>query len=478
MLIAVASTLLCLLELSTVASAAPRRHHHKHPHRLTVRHHCTHPGDFALTFDDGPHPYTSQVLDILKSQNVPATFFINGDSGFGHVLQYTNELKRMLKEGHQIAHHTYSHPNLVTEVKGEEDLADEVFRLERELVRLVGVAPAYFRAPYGAITERQVEVMAQFGFHAVVKWNIDSEDYNHPDLTPSNINLSLAHYQTALSNASPQTHSFIALNHDVQPVTANVEGGSDFLVRVVELVREKGYRKVDHDDLQVPTPIHSANLPSRATTPPPPLAMNDRGNYRRHAFDMNFDSLGSDPDSPPRPDPHVYLNDAVNEQVSAGVADDMVQADVSRVLIIYTGGTIGMKNTPQHGYTPCPGYLSRTLASMVRFHDPTGFGFASLEPEKRNIQSPYSSLTNPVNIVVRYPDNTPGPGATAIGTPAVSATTTSRSMSGGESGTSYEEPGVKSPTKRNAASGSANHFVINGTPVVRSRKPVSILNVA
>ncbi|KAJ3082489.1 chitin deacetylase [Quaeritorhiza haematococci] len=211
---------------------------------LSITYTCHTPGDFALTFDDGPHPYTRQVLDVLKSKSAPATFFVNGDNGFGHISQYATELRRMLDEGHQIAHHTFSHPNLVREVHGDEALADQIFRLERELVGLVGIAPAYFRPPYGEINERQLDLMGQYGFRAVVNWNINSEDYEHPAVTPENIDRALSHYHTALSNASPQTNSFIALNHDIQPVTADVQGGSNFVARVIDLVRGAGYRLV------------------------------------------------------------------------------------------------------------------------------------------------------------------------------------------------------------------------------------------
>ncbi|CEG68248.1 Putative L-asparaginase [Rhizopus microsporus] len=50
----------------------------------------------------------------------------------------------------------------------------------------------------------------------------------------------------------------------------------------------------------------------------------------------------------------------------------MVAPDVSRVLIIYTGGTIGMKHTPEHGYIPLPNYLAESLSKVKRFHDPQG----------------------------------------------------------------------------------------------------------
>lgn len=67
---------------------------------------------------------------------------------------------------------------------------------------------------------------------------------------------------------------------------------------------------------------------------------------------------------------NIFNNDSINQLLA--VHDEMIGTDISRVLIIYTGGTIGMKNTDK-GYQPFPEYLSQTLASMVRFNDPTGF---------------------------------------------------------------------------------------------------------
>jgi len=46
---------------------------------------CIKPGDFALTFDDGPNSTTEIVLDLLKKENVKATFFVNGQNYLGEV---------------------------------------------------------------------------------------------------------------------------------------------------------------------------------------------------------------------------------------------------------------------------------------------------------------------------------------------------------------------------------------------------------
>ncbi|KAI9277638.1 asparaginase-domain-containing protein [Sporodiniella umbellata] len=65
----------------------------------------------------------------------------------------------------------------------------------------------------------------------------------------------------------------------------------------------------------------------------------------------------------------IYENPAVGHQLGVD-RDDMVAPDVSRVLVIYTGGTIGMKHTPEHGYIPLPNYLAESLSKVQRFHDP------------------------------------------------------------------------------------------------------------
>lgn len=68
---------------------------------------CTQPGTVALTFDDGPYIYTSQILNTLKSNGMPATFFVNGDN-WANILSDSSKalVRRMLAEGHQIGSHT------------------------------------------------------------------------------------------------------------------------------------------------------------------------------------------------------------------------------------------------------------------------------------------------------------------------------------------------------------------------------------
>lgn len=62
-----------------------------------------------LTFDDGPHPFcTPEILDILAEHRVPATFFVIGE----FLADQSKLIQRMIAEGHEVANHTMTHPDL------------------------------------------------------------------------------------------------------------------------------------------------------------------------------------------------------------------------------------------------------------------------------------------------------------------------------------------------------------------------------
>jgi lysophospholipase len=65
---------------------------------------------------------------------------------------------------------------------------------------------------------------------------------------------------------------------------------------------------------------------------------------------------------------NIFVNDVVNSQLDSPASKAMVQSELSRILIIYTGGTIGMQNNPEHGYLPVQGYMTQKLAQNDRFH--------------------------------------------------------------------------------------------------------------
>lgn len=102
----------------------------------------------ALTFDDGPDGYTSQVLDVLKAYDVKATFFIVGRMARAH----PDILARIAAEGHLLANHTGSHPQLTGRFDANpQALINQIRIVHNYIAPLMKPGDKlYFRAPYGS----------------------------------------------------------------------------------------------------------------------------------------------------------------------------------------------------------------------------------------------------------------------------------------------------------------------------------------
>ena len=87
----------------------------------------------ALTFDDGPdRDFTPQVLDILKKNDVKATFFVVGEN-----VEWNPEiLKRQYNEGHEIGNHTFTHINVSK--KGYDDIYKEINNTQQAIKKVIG----------------------------------------------------------------------------------------------------------------------------------------------------------------------------------------------------------------------------------------------------------------------------------------------------------------------------------------------------
>ena len=129
----------------------------------------------ALTFDDGPHgSLTPQLLDILASRNVKATFFVLGP----RVKARPDLVQRMVTEGHEVGNHSSTH-KLMTKMSDEAVLAD--FRATHDaVVGACGVAPKLQRPPYGSMNARQRAMLKdQFGYSCIL-WEVDPLDWKRP----------------------------------------------------------------------------------------------------------------------------------------------------------------------------------------------------------------------------------------------------------------------------------------------------------
>ncbi|MBM7865724.1 polysaccharide deacetylase family protein [Heliobacterium gestii] len=127
----------------------------------------------CLTFDDGPDGRnTPQILDTLRQKGVLATFFVLGEQAS----TYPQVVKRVEREGHLVASHSYSHPHFTK--TGERSIRSELSRTEETLRGITGKRPALFRPPYGDIDKAVLPVLEHSGYRAVL-WSLDTFDWDH-----------------------------------------------------------------------------------------------------------------------------------------------------------------------------------------------------------------------------------------------------------------------------------------------------------
>lgn len=194
---------------------------------------CVNPSHITLTFDDGPSPYSLELLATLKAKSVPATFFTVGTS-----IQYFGaDIVEAYKAGHLIASHTMTHADLPK--LNDSAILTEVQGLEKMVVSRIGDAPAYIRPPYGDVDKRTGDILHGFGLKIVV-WNFDSQDSNGmtgQNLTDWVINRAKMEIPTA-SNAF---EGIIALFHETKIESVKLIGN------FIDIVRAKNYTFVSLD---------------------------------------------------------------------------------------------------------------------------------------------------------------------------------------------------------------------------------------
>lgn len=126
----------------------------------------------ALTFDDGPDPlYTPEILDILKSYEIPATFFLVGSK----IAIYPKLAEKILQYGHDIGNHTYSHS--VLKDMDKSSMEYEIHQTEKVLKEQLGYKTKLFRPPKGIISFPMIRICMKNKLK-VVMWSIDPKDFN------------------------------------------------------------------------------------------------------------------------------------------------------------------------------------------------------------------------------------------------------------------------------------------------------------
>ncbi|KAI5120411.1 hypothetical protein M0805_006912 [Coniferiporia weirii] len=187
---------------------------------------CTEPNTVALTFDDGPYIYETEIVDLLNQNGIKATFFVNGNN-YDCIYDDSviTSLRHAYASGHLIASHTWSHPDLTT--LSWDEIHDQMWKVELALSRIIGVWPAWMRPPYGNYNDlvRQASLIRN---QSLVLWDFDSGDS-----TGSTVAQSEQAYDQ-LVNSHPS--NVLALNHETYKTTAE-----QVLPYAIQKLKAKGY---------------------------------------------------------------------------------------------------------------------------------------------------------------------------------------------------------------------------------------------
>jgi peptidoglycan/xylan/chitin deacetylase (PgdA/CDA1 family) len=122
---------------------------------------------FYLTFDDGPNEYTLKNLETLKKFNLKATFFIVGKN----CQKYPQILKEIVKEGHSIGNHSFSHS-----IKFFFNFKREIKKTREIIKAITGIETRIFRPPYGFLLPWLKNYLLKNGYQ-ILLWNVDSKDW-------------------------------------------------------------------------------------------------------------------------------------------------------------------------------------------------------------------------------------------------------------------------------------------------------------
>ena len=217
------------------------------PRSYVVQQYGYHPNKLALTFDDGPDPiWTPKILDVLKQYNVKAAFMVIGEQG----QDYTDILKRYVREGHEIGNHTFTHPD-ISEIS-DRQIQLELNLTERLFAAELGIQPLYFRPPYSIDQEPDTNDQAapadriqQMGY-TIIGDKIDTDDWNeHPRKTPQEITDNVL-AQLAIMKDKPWFRGSIILLHDGG---GNRSATVAALPLLITTLRAKGYELVPVSEL-------------------------------------------------------------------------------------------------------------------------------------------------------------------------------------------------------------------------------------
>jgi peptidoglycan/xylan/chitin deacetylase (PgdA/CDA1 family) len=128
----------------------------------------------ALTYDDGPNdPHTLRLLEVLARHNLRATFFLIGR----YVRQRPEIVREVVKAGHVVGNHTFTHPMLT--FKSEAEIRKELADCRAALQDVIGEHSNLFRPPFGGRRPAVLRIVRELRLEPVM-WNVTGYDWNAP----------------------------------------------------------------------------------------------------------------------------------------------------------------------------------------------------------------------------------------------------------------------------------------------------------
>jgi peptidoglycan/xylan/chitin deacetylase (PgdA/CDA1 family) len=180
----------------------------------------------ALTFDDGPGPYTDRLLQILKDNDAKATFFLIGNK----VAANPAGAKRIADAGMEIGNHTWEHPNMAT--IPPEDIAAQFSKANDAITAATGRTPTLYR-PAGGLSDDMVrQTAARFGL-AEILWDVIPFDWANDSNTAATRSMLMTYIKPGS----------VVLFHDTYSSTV------DLVYQFIPVLKANGYHLVTVSEL-------------------------------------------------------------------------------------------------------------------------------------------------------------------------------------------------------------------------------------
>ena len=194
-----------------------------------------------LTFDDGPGSQTGKILDILKKNHVKATFFVTGKEDASSKKIY----QRIVKEGHTLAMHSYSHIQDVI-YDSKEAFEKDLKQINRCLYEATGVHTKFYRFPGGSSTQNTSLSIQNFidvlkkNHYLYLDWNVISPDINNANATKEQV-------VTGVMQGVDAYDTAVVLMYDVgdKPMTVKA------LPSIIKQIKAKNYELLPVDESMI-----------------------------------------------------------------------------------------------------------------------------------------------------------------------------------------------------------------------------------